>query len=99
QSALVALDGNHAAGFEWSFHVFEYGKPWKESEALENDRDVRRAIADRSAVPKDGAGTRRRKSRQHAKQSGFSAAGCAKHRNDLSGIDGEIGGGDNLNAA
>src|SRR5260370_13463181 len=51
------------------------------------------------AVPVNGAGAGRGKTGQHAKQSGLAAAGSAEQRDDLAGIDGEIGGGNDLDAA
>ena len=99
QRALVPLDRNHAARFERGFHVFENGEPREKREALKNNGNVWRAIAHRCAVPEDGAGARGGKSGEHAQQSGFSAAGCAEHGDDLARVNGEIGGGDHLNAA
>jgi hypothetical protein len=99
QRALVALDGRHAAGFERSLDVFENREPGEERETLEDDGDVGRFALHGLAVPEYCARGRGRESRQHAEQSGFAAAGSAEQRDDLAGIDGEIGGGDDLDAA
>jgi len=99
QSAFVALDGNHTARFERSFDIFEHGEPGKKCEALKNDGNVRRAVAHRRSVPKDGASACGGKSRQHAKQGGFSAAGSSEHGNDLPRIDGQVDRRDDLDAA
>ena len=99
QRALVALDRRHATGFERSFDVFENGEPREERETLEDDGDVGRFALHGLAVPEYGAGRRGRESRQHSKQGGFAAAGSAEQRDDLAGIHGEIGGGDDLDAA
>src|SRR5947208_3287086 len=99
QGALAALDGRHAAGLERGFDVFENGEPGKEREALKDDGNVGRFVTDRMTVPVDGAGAGRRQPRQHAKQSGLAATGRAEQHDDLAGIDGEIGGSDNLDAA
>jgi len=99
ESAFVALDGNHAARFERGFDIFENSEPGKKRETLENDGDVWRAITHRRAVPKDGAGARGGESGKHAQQRGFTAAGSAEHGDDLSGIDGKIRCGDDLDAA
>src|SRR5713226_7432954 len=96
QGALVAFNGRHAASFERGFDVFENGEPRKERETLKDDRDVGRFVTDRLAVPVNGAGGGRRKTSQHAKQRGFAAAGSAEERDDLARVNGEIGGGDNL---
>lgn len=66
---------------------------------MKDDGNVRRFVADRMAVPVNGAGAGGGKTSQHAEQGGFSAAGSAEQRDDLAGIDGEIGGGNDLDAA
>ncbi len=99
QGALAAFDGRHAAGLERRFDVFENGEPGKKRETLKDDRDVRRLITDRLAVPVNGAGAGGRETGQHAEQCGFAAAGSAEQRDDLAGIDGEVRGGDDLDAA
>jgi len=87
EGAFVPLDGRHAASFERSFDIFEDGEPGKERKTLKDDGDVRGFVLNRLAVPIDGARSGGRKSREHAKQSGFTAAGSAEKRDDLAGID------------
>src|SRR5260370_41398420 len=99
QGALVALDRRHAAGLERGFDVFKNGEPGEERKTLKDDGNVGRFVADRMAVPVNGAGAGGRETGQHAKQSGLAAAGSAEQRDDLAGIDSEIGGGDDLDAA
>src|SRR5579859_704993 len=99
QRAFVALDGNHAPSLERGFDIFEYREPREKSKALKHDGNVWRLISHRLAVPENRAGAGGRESREHAKQRGFSAAGGTEQRDDLPGVDGEVRGGNHLNAA
>src|SRR5690242_12949594 len=99
QRAFVPLHGNHAASLKRRLDIFEYREPREKSEALKHDGDVWHLIPDRFAMPKNRAGAGGRESGEHAKQRGFSAAGGAEQRDDLPGVDGEVRGGNYLDAA
>jgi len=87
EGALVAFDGRRAARFERGFDIFENGEPGKKREALKDNGNVGRFIANRLAVPVNLARAGGRETGQHAKQSGFAAAGSAEQRDDLAGVD------------
>jgi hypothetical protein len=99
ERTLAAFDGRRAASLERGFDIFENGEPGEKGEALKNNGNVRRVVADRMAMPVNRARAGGRKTGQHAKQCGFAAARGAEQRNDLARVDGEIGGGNNLDVA
>jgi hypothetical protein len=94
----MALDFRDAAGLERRFDIFNHGEPWKKSEALKNNGNVGGFRADRLTVPINGAAGSGRKAGKHAKHSGFATAGRAQQTNNLPGINGDVGGRDDLNA-
>ena len=99
QGSLVTLNRRDAASFERSFDVFNDRKPGKEREALEDDGDVRKSSVDRLAVPVNRAPRRGGKAREHAHQRGFPATRGPQQCDDLSGINRQINGRNDLDAA
>ena len=53
QCAFVTLHGGHAASFERSFDVVEYGQPLEQSETLEDDGHAGVLRRDRTPMPQD----------------------------------------------
>ena len=98
EGEAAALGGLDATGFEGGFDVFEDGEPREEGEALEDDGDVDVSRGDGLAVPEDLAGGGGGEAGEHAHEGRFAGAGGAQEGHDLAGGDGEVGGGDDLDA-
>ena len=49
----------NAARLQRGLDIFQHGEPWKQSKALEDDRDVNLGLRDGPSVPEDLAGRRR----------------------------------------
>jgi hypothetical protein len=98
-AAVAAHIGRDAAGLQRGFNVFQHREPGKKSKALKNNSDVDLRVGDRFFVPVNLACRGRGEACQHAQHGRFAGAGGTKQGNDLSGDDGEIGGGDDQDAA
>ena len=83
---------------EGGFDVFEDGEPGEEGEALEDDGDVDFGVGDGLLVPVDLSGGGLGEAGEHAEHGGFAGAGGAEEGEDFAGDDGEVGGGDDLDA-
>ena len=99
QSALATLKGRDAAGFERSFDVFNDRKPGKERETLEDNGNVAKSSVNRLAVPVNRAPGGGRKAGEHAHERGFPATGCPEQGDDLSRVNRQINGRNDLDAA
>jgi hypothetical protein len=98
EAAFAAGFGVDAAGLERGFDVFEDGEPGEEREALEDDGDVDFGVGDGLFMPVDLAGAGLGEAGEHAQHGGFAGAGGAEEGENFAGDDGEVGGGDDLDA-
>src|ERR1035437_2457236 len=97
-AAVAAHIGGNAARLQWGFNIFQHREPGKECKALKNDGDIDLRAGNGLLVPVDLAGGGHGEAGQYAQHGRFAGAGWAEQGNDLSGNDGEVSGGDDLNA-
>ncbi len=98
QGAFAAGVSGDAAGLEGGLDVFQNGEPGEEGEALEDDGDVDFGVGDGFFVPEDLSGGGFGEAGEHAQHGGLAGAGGAEEGEDFAGHDGEVGGGDDLDA-
>jgi len=97
-AAGAALDGVDAASLKRGLDIFKDREPGEEREALKDNGDVDLGVGDGLFMPIDMARGGDGEAGEHAQHGGLAGAGGAEEGDDLSGDDGERGGGDDLDA-
>ena len=98
QASLHPLVRLRSERFERRLDVIQHRKPGEQREALEDDGDVGNRTIHRLAVPQHFAGGGFGKPSEDAQQRRFSRSGRAEQRENFAGVNGKIGGRDDLDA-
>jgi hypothetical protein len=90
QRALADFRPRHALRFEADRHIFEYGQPWEQCEALEHHRDARGRSKDRLPKVAQVARARFRQARDQSQQRRFARSRPPQQADDLALDDFEV---------